>query len=292
MDSSPRSSLSIGDLSVRTGVPVTTLRSWETRYGFPRATRAGGGHRRYEQADVDAVLEVIRHRDAGLSLAAAVRLVDAQPVGPGSGSVYAELRRRHPDLAPQLLSKAALVALSRAVEDECCARAAVPVLFGGFQHEKHLRASLARWTDLARTARSTAVFAEPARSADARRAPVEGGPVEVALPPGAPLTREWLVICDAPDLPACLAAVERPRDGRASDAARRFEVVWSVDPAVVRDASRVATALAGTYRPGWRGADDDLVPDDAAPASADLRRASELFNRMLGYLETARTSAP
>ncbi|MCR8526256.1 MerR family DNA-binding transcriptional regulator, partial [Escherichia coli] len=122
----PGDSLTISDLSRLTGVPSPTLRSWESRYEFPRPTRLAGGHRRYVRADVDAVLEVVRHRRSGLSLGAAVRQVAAAP--PTSGSVFAELHRLHPELTPQVLSRRTLLALSNAIEDECCARASQPVL--------------------------------------------------------------------------------------------------------------------------------------------------------------------
>lgn len=270
----PGGSLTISDLARLTGVPSATLRSWELRHRFPSPTRLPGGHRRYAHSDVDAVLEVVRHRQGGLSLEVAVRRVVAAPLT--SGSVYAELRRRHPELTPQVLSRTTLVALSHAIEDECCARASRPVLFGGFQRERFLRASYDRWLELSRTARSTVVFADFTDPAALDRT----RPVEVGLPPEAPLNREWLVVCDAPDLPACLTAVELP--------GRLFEVVWSVDPRVVRDASLVSAALADHYRPDWRDAGDVDLDDDVADVSEDLRRVSELFNRMLGYLEVAR----
>ena len=72
----------------------------------------------------------------------------------------------------------------------------------------------------------------------------------MALPPDAPLTREWLVVCDAVDLPACMTAVQLPGQGLRPEDDRRFEMLWSVDPRVVRDASRVAQALADEYAPG------------------------------------------
>ncbi|MGK2874436.1 MAG: DICT sensory domain-containing protein [Nocardioides sp.] len=275
MQGSPDRSLTISDVARLTGVPSATLRSWESRYGLPRPSRLAGGHRRYDQTDVDAVLEVIRHREGGLSLAAAVRRVSAAPAT--SGSVFAELRRRHPGLTPQVLSRSTLIALSHAIEDECCARASQPVLFGSFQRERFLRASYDRWLELSRTAVSTVVFAELAAPA----ALGETSLVEVGLPPQAPLNREWTVVCDAPDLPACLAAVELP--------GRRFEVLWSVDPRPVRDASRVCVSLADQYRPGWRAVSSGAIDldEDVGEASADLRHASDLFNRMLGYLEVA-----
>ena len=270
----PSESLTISELSHLTAVPSPTLRSWESRYGFPRPTRLAGGHRRYARSDVDAVLEVVRHRQGGLSLEAAVRRAAAGP--PTSESVHAELRRRHPELTVQVLSRTTLIALSHAIEDECCARAAQPVLFGGFQRERFLRASYDRWLELSRTAVSTVVFADFAEPDAVRGTRL----VEVALPPQAPLNREWIVVCDAPDLPVCLAAVELPGEG--------FEVLWSVDPRVVRDASRVCAALADQYRPGWREAGDVDLDKDVPDSSAELRRVSDLFNRMLGYLEHAR----
>lgn len=274
-------SLTIGDLAHLTGVPTATLRSWESRYGFPRPSRLAGGHRRYAESDVDGVLAVLRHRRGGLSLEAAVQRASTEPLL--SGSVFAELRRRHPELTPQVLSKRSLVALSHAIEDECCARAAEPLLFGGFQREAFLRASYGRWLELARTASSVVVFADFSEPAPMRPA----RPIEVGLPPQAPLNREWLVVCDARDLPVCMAAVELPGRRPVHGAERRFEVLWSVDPYVVRDASRVASALADDYRPGWRAGGFVDPLDDLPGASADLLRATDLFNRMLGYLEGA-----
>ncbi len=44
--------LSIGNLSKATGVPVDTLRTWERRYGFPVAQKADSGHRSYTISDI------------------------------------------------------------------------------------------------------------------------------------------------------------------------------------------------------------------------------------------------
>jgi DICT domain-containing protein len=279
---SPRNSMSIGDLALRTGVPPATLRSWEARFGFPQPIRLAGGHRRYAEEDVTRVLEVLRHKESGFALEAAVRLASTEPRGPRS--VYAELRRRHAELTPQLLSKSSLVALSHAIEDECCARAETPVLFGAFQRDAFLKESYARWVELARTARTTVVFADLPNPA----APRPAMPIEVAIPHEAPLNREWIVVCDAPDLPACLAAVERPGQPQDRDSRRRFEAVWTVDPSAVRHASRMAAALADMYRPEWRIVELGVMDDEPPAASADLRRASALLHRMMGYLDAHR----
>ncbi len=279
--------LTISDLADRTGVPPATLRSWELRHGFPHPSRLPGGHRRYTEQDVAAVLGVLRHRTAGLALEAAVRRVNADRSSPPpmqSRSVYAELRRRHPELLPQRLSKPSLVALSHAIEDECCARAEEPVLFGGFQRTVFLEQARARWTELARTARSAVVFADLAE----RSAPRPGALTEVALPREAQLNREWFLVCDAPDLPACMAAVERPGQKTTRDTQRRFEVVWTVDPQVVRYAARISTALADEYRSDWRPSGMSFQTDEAPAASPDLLRASHLLNRVVGYLDARR----
>lgn len=280
-----RDLLTIGELALRTGVPTATLRSWESRYGFPQPERLAGGHRRYAESDVDAVAQVLRRRQDGIALKAAIRGVSPDPYP--SRSVYAELRKRHPELAPQVLSKASLIALSHAIEDECCARAAQPLLFGAFQREVHLEPSRERWVELARTARSAVAFAElpPGRVTGGEG---RGRLVEVALPADAPLAREWVVVCDAVDLPACLAAVQLPGQSAVPERSRRFEMLWSVDPHVVRDASRVAQALAEEYAPDRSPASFEASDEDPPPASRDLARGADLFNRMLGYLETGR----
>jgi len=200
-----------------------------------------------------------------------------------SRSLYAELRRRHPELTPQPLSKRSLLALSHFIEDECCARAERPVLYGGFQRDTFLRESYARWVELARTALIAVVFADM----EAPREPRRGVPVEVALPHEAPLNREWIVVCDAPDLPACMVAMERPGQEAVRDSRRRFEAVWTVDPRAVRDASRMAAALADEYRPEWRTTDLALLADEPPAASTDLRRATDLLNRTMGYPDAA-----
>lgn len=278
----PEHGLSISALAQRTGVPQATLRSWEARYGFPAPLRLPGGHRRYAEADVAAVEEVLRHRTAGLGLEAAIRMRAAAPTTP-STSVYAELRRLHPDLEPQLLGKRSMLAMSNALEDECGAQAQRPLLFAGFQQGRFLRESYARWVELARTASRAVVFADLGEPAPI----TQGLPLEVAIPHDSPLNREWFVVCDAPDRPACLLGWERPGQQSLPDAHRRFEAVWSVDPVVVRDAARLCAGLADTLRPEREPLTWPSLSDAVAPGSADLRRAGQLFGRMIGYLEAS-----
>ena len=275
----PRDGLSIGELSRQTGVPVATLRSWEDRYGFPQPQRLAGGHRRYGHGDAALIAEILRLRESGMSLQAAIGQARAGEAEAGR-SVFAGLRRRHPGLMPQELSKATLLALTRAMEDECCARAERAALFAGFQRERFYRQSADRWGELARTARVVVVFADFGESSGP-----DAAPLTVRIPADAPLRREWFMVCAAPDYPAFVSAWEFPGQPGVPDARRRFEVLWSVDPPAVRDAALICAQIARALSPGLDHL-SGLVPDGVPPpASADLHRAIGLFNRMAGYVD-------
>src|SRR4051794_22596137 len=62
-------------------------------------------------------------------------------------SVQAAIRRTYPSLQPQRLKNSSLIALSWAIEEECCARAESPLIFGSFQQERYFRAAEERWTE-------------------------------------------------------------------------------------------------------------------------------------------------
>jgi len=78
--------MSIGEVSRRTGVTVPTLRAWERRYGLLVPVRTAGGHRRYSDDDVRRVVAVLELTGQGWAVAAAARRVagegSASPVRP------------------------------------------------------------------------------------------------------------------------------------------------------------------------------------------------------------------
>ena len=274
--------MTIGELARRTGVNVGTLRMWESRHGFPQANRLPSGHRRYDERTVHLVQQVQRRQEAGSRLEAAITAVTSVPEIPPA-SVYAELVRSQPMLVPQRLRKSTLLALTWALEDECCARAQNPWMFGAFQDERFYRQAQARWRDLSRTARGAwamGQFAEPTP-------PSPGDPVEVDLPPSSPMTREWSLVCLAPDLPAALAAWELPWQERVADGDRLFESIWTLDPVAVRDAARSAARLVS-----FLGHDTDsalaAADDPRPPAAVDLEQTTALFNRVLAYVDRVR----
>ena len=284
--------LTIRDVATRTGVGQPTLRMWESRHGFPVPARLPSGHRRYSERDCELISQVLRDREAGLSLAAAMeRARDAETAeGSPEASIFAGLRSRRPDLHPYLLPKSTLVALSHAIEDECCARAERPVVFGSFQREEFYRAAERRWRELWRTAELAIVFAdfeEPRRP--------DGAPAELPIQLAEPLSREWAIICDAPRYPACLAAWERPEQDAVPDRERLFETIWSVEPEIVRAAARIASSLA-------KPAAGDLVEpvlerlaQRPPPSDDSMRLVGALTNRMVAYVggaEVTRFPAP
>lgn len=283
--------LTIRELADRTGVAAATLRSWEARYGAPVPRRLAGGHRRYTESDVSYVGEVLRLRATGLGMATAIvrASTDAHDGELPEPSVFAGLRRRHPHLAPRVLRKPTLLALTRAIEDESRARAERPLLFAGFQHERFYLQSRGRWEDLARTAEQVVVFADFGHSAHAGAAQSDrAAPRLVPTPPDSPLQREWFLVCDSPDFPVCVTGWQLPDQDDVPDRARRFETLWTVDPVEVRDAARICAALAEKFAPDVEWQLDERLSDTPVSASSDLRRARSLFDRLVGYLDDSR----
>lgn len=77
-------SLRLGDVAEITGVPGTTIRAWETRYGWPDPARTAGRHRRYSAEDLRRLValrnEIARGRNAGEAVAM-LRAIDARREG-------------------------------------------------------------------------------------------------------------------------------------------------------------------------------------------------------------------
>ncbi len=88
--------LSIGTLAASTGIPADTIRTWERRYGFPRAERKPSGHRVYSVTTVPRLRRVAQaiaqgHRPAQVLSASEEDLNQLLAAG---------ILRGIPDLAP------------------------------------------------------------------------------------------------------------------------------------------------------------------------------------------------
>ena len=268
-----RGDYGIGAVSERTGVQQAVLRSWETRFGFPRPERLPGGHRRYSEADIEAVLGVVRDRDAGMSLAAAIER--ARTLGAATApTIFASLRRARPHFEPQVGDVRTMLALSRAIEDEVMARGERAVLFASFQRVRFYSRARRRWRELARSADAAFVFAD---FRGRRTRP--GHPTEIPVARDDPLAREWSVVADGPLFGAVLAGWERPREPGEP---RAFEYLWSIEPDLVRDATRMAVELARCAGASPRL--PERLTSPAPPVDPAVQDLSRLTQRVVTYL--------
>ena len=252
---------SIGVLAARAGVTPGVLRTWENRFGFPRGERSASGHRRFTDADVALVRQVLEVRDSGLPLQVAIdSVVRAQEAGEERSAFAAAAEAV--TVRPLRLHRRALIAASHAVEDECLARGDRPVVLGAFQLGHRYASSRHRWEELGRTAAWAAVVADFDADTDLR-ADLEASPVRCQLPGDSPLRREWAVVCLSESYAALVAAWEVP----AAKGPPTYEAVISTHRDAATAAGRV---LAGVVR----AAGGDVPPtatrllDVAAPQRA------------------------
>jgi MerR family transcriptional regulator, light-induced transcriptional regulator len=274
--------LNIRRVAEETGLAAGTIRMWEQRYGFPEPQRTASGYRQYRAGDVEALRRVQAFRHRGLSIPAAIER--ARETGASDHpSLYAAVAGTAQGAGPQVLRKRTLVALSRAIEHETLAHAAAPVLFAAFQLESFYRVVEFRYRRLAEQADEAYVFADFPELRRARHAPTE-----VPIARDDALGNEWAVVVDAPGFAACLLAWEQPgvtEPGSPGDLERRFEAIWTLDPASTRQAALAAARLVGRHAPEEEErltamlVGRPLALEEPAPA------LTALTNRMVAYLE-------
>ena len=235
---------SIGELSRRTGVPVATLRTWEVRYGQPRARRLPSGHRRYDDDAVRAVGQMLGQRAAGAE--------------PRRGRLPAR-RGRHPGPvglrdparpAPRAAGAAADQAHAarghardggRVPRGRRAGRAVRRLPAGAYVAQ-----SWSRWRDLGRASEFAAVLADfgdgPAVTDDVVVPGAVGRPV-----PRSPGSGCWSATARRTPRASWVGS-RRDRPG-VTEAARRFETVWTLDPQIVRSAARICAAHVSPHLP-------------------------------------------
>jgi MerR family transcriptional regulator, light-induced transcriptional regulator len=264
--------LAIKDVAEQTGLAAGMIRMWEQRYGFPEPARSPSGYRIYTPDDVAALRRVVAYRQRGLSVPAALERV--RTLSTDRPSIFAALIAAGAPVRPQRLHKRTLVALSRAIEEEAIARAAGPVVFAAFQTERNYRAVEHRYRRLARVADAVVVFADfPAAMVGP-----DDEPLEAPIARGDSLGHEWAVVVDAPGFAACLVGWETPEPTRV------FEAVWTMEPAVVREAAQVAAGLAARALPDAARL-PALLADRPLAFEAPPTGLTALTNRIVGYLD-------
>jgi MerR family transcriptional regulator, light-induced transcriptional regulator len=266
--------LAISDVAERTGLTAATIRMWEQRYGAPAPRRTSAGYRRYSEDDVDLLRRVVALRADGLSVPAAL-----ERAGEATGTYRASLFGAILDepVRPQSLSQAALLGISRAIEDETLARGAGPVIIAAFQRERHYRAAEHRYRRLAGGADACAVFADFDAPGGG-----EGEPLRVPILPRDALGNEWAVIVDAPGYATCLLGWETPRRAGGE---RRFEALWTLDPVVVRRAALAGAAIAGERAPAVGERLEALLRDRPLALESPSPGLTALTNRIVNYLD-------
>jgi DNA-binding transcriptional MerR regulator len=272
------SKLTIGDVVKATGVGEATLRAWERRFSWPLPQRQPSGHRRYTREDVERILRVLEQRRRGIPLAAAIERTRAASTG--VQSLFALLRGSKRSLSPMMMPKRHLMRLTHAIEDESAARAERAFLIGSFQSERFYRASEARWRELVQGADLAFVFADFKRLRKCTR------PVEIPLDRSHPMSREWALICEAPEHCVCMIGWEPPGRQPAGDGEREFEVLLSFEPAAVRSAVEAAAAIAGLRVPEVAEAARKRLEEVPTPRpESQLRLAAAITGRVVATLQ-------
>ena len=275
--------LAIKDVAERTGLAPGTIRMWEQRYGVPEPQRTVSGYRIYTVEDVELLRRAVAFRSRGLSVPAALDRARTVTGPTDRPSIYGAIATADLPVRSQLLRKRTLIAISHAIEDETIARAAGPVVFGAFQHERNYRHEEHRYRRLAERADTAVVFADFPESR------LDADPVEIPIAPEAALGNEWAVIVDAPGFAACLLAWERPRtpveERLLPELERRFESLWTMDPSVVRRAALVGASLMRDAAPDVAGRVERVLSDRSLAVEAPAPGLTALTNRLVGYLE-------
>ena len=275
--------LPIKDVAARTGLAAGTLRVWEQRYGFPAPGRTASGYRAYTEADVDLLRRVAAHRAEGLSVPAALERAREAGAATEPGSLYGAILSSGTAVRPQTLRKPTLLAISRAIEDETIARGAAPVIIAAFQRERHYRAVEHRYRRLAGAAAACVAFADFDAPGGG-----DGEPWRVPIRRGDALGHEWAVVVDAPGYATCLLAWETPesqRDACGTEADRRFEALWTLDPATVRRAALAGAAIAHECVPALGERLEALLRDRPLALESPAPGLTALTNRIVGYLD-------
>lgn len=76
----------IRTISELTGVPTTTLRAWERRYGLLKPERTAKGHRLYGSQDIELVKEIVKLLKNNHTISEAIRMINNPELGVMAGN--------------------------------------------------------------------------------------------------------------------------------------------------------------------------------------------------------------
>lgn len=134
-----------------TGVPGTTLRAWERRYGLLKPRRTAKGHRQYDSQDIELIKNVVGLLKNGHTISQAVRILrhpelrtSAQQVAEGHWRIYQQrILRAVESFHPQNLDKVYNEALALYPIDMVTEQVIIPVLDTLGEHWRERPAGIA-----------------------------------------------------------------------------------------------------------------------------------------------------
>jgi DICT domain-containing protein/nitrogen-specific signal transduction histidine kinase len=150
--------------------------------------------------------------------------------------------------------KSSLTALSHAMEDQVLASSERPLIIASFQRERFYRQEAHRYRRIADVTDQVYVLAAPETDFKHHSGEYE----TVAFDPDDALSQEWHLVVVGRQYTACLicrenrssATQENPSpELLAMDQVRRFDGVWTSDPAVSYDAAAILLDRIEQYRP-------------------------------------------
>lgn len=189
-----------------------------------------------------------------------------------SASVVEELLRALPQLRSQVFFKTSLTALSHAMEDQVLAGLGEnPLVIASFQQERFYRQEASRYQRISELTNQVYVLSAAGTGFENASNRYE----TIAFDEADALTQEWHLVVIDETYRACLicrerspvAPVMRTSGGLAHEQTRRFEGIWTQDPAVSQRAARVLLDRIVRYRPE--------LHDKVAIAKARFLRAED-----------------
>ena len=76
---------SIGDVAERCGINPVTLRAWQRRYGLLKPQRTEGGHRQFDEEDIQRIEEIKRWIESGVPVGKVKALLEGENVNVDDG---------------------------------------------------------------------------------------------------------------------------------------------------------------------------------------------------------------
>ena len=83
----------VAEVEERSGVPASSLRQWERRYGFPNPERSASGYRYYSEQDLTMIRKMSDLVAQGIPPSRAAAIMQEEPMGATGGRAPGELTR-------------------------------------------------------------------------------------------------------------------------------------------------------------------------------------------------------